>query len=282
MRKSALLGMFLFYSVFLIAGEEKPRVLVEPLAVRGIGDEEARIVQSLILSYVASIGEVLIHPGNPEEFSLVREEEGYILNSGGGRPPDFTLSGSITQERDSHVLILVITKNRTGETVYYTSSHKTAGEMALKIRAIVESAFSGGESPLVSEPAPEFLNDRNIIGTWRGDAGIEMVRLQRGGRGIAIFSSGAQMNLAYAIENNTLKVVQNSPNTERYYHPVPYEVAKQLAAGAEPMRWELCLYEGGTVLRGIKIATAVRYERNAILELFPGSAREAEWIRTSR
>jgi hypothetical protein len=110
---------------------------------------------------------------------------------------------------------------------------------------------------------------------------VELVRLQRGGAGIAILSSGAQMALEYTIEDNTLKVTQRSPNTERFYHPLPYGVAKQLAAQAEPMRWELLLYEGGTSLRGIKTATAVRYERDTIIELLPASAREAEWVKAS-
>jgi hypothetical protein len=146
----------------------------------------------------------------------------------------------------------------------------------------VEAAFSveAAEAVKEIEAVSERLTEADISGTWRGDEGIEMVRLQRGGRGIAIFSSGAQMNLTYSIENNILRVVQSSPNTERYYHPVPYEVARQLAERAEPMRWELLLYENGALLKGIKVATAVLYEGNTILELFPGSYREAEWNKT--
>jgi hypothetical protein len=89
------------------------------------------------------------------------------------------------------------------------------------------------------------------------------------------------MSLEYTIQENTLTVIQRSPNTERFYHPLPYGVAKQLALQAEPMKWEFLLYERGTALRGIKIATAVRYEQDAIIEVVPGAAREAEWVKAS-
>jgi hypothetical protein len=146
---------------------------------------------------------------------------------------------------------------------------------------MVESVFTG--TPAAGPPTGAArLTENGVIGTWRGDTGSELIRLRQRGRGVAFFSSGAQMDLIYTIEDNTLRVSQSSPNTERYYHPVPYAVARRLVTEAEPMRWELLLDEGGNILRGMKIATAVRYEGNTVLELLPGSARDAEWTRSSR
>jgi hypothetical protein len=90
------------------------------------------------------------------------------------------------------------------------------------------------------------------------------------------------MELAYTIADNTLFIIQNSPNTERHYHPLPYPVARILAAGAEPMRWEFLLYDNGTSLKGIWIATTARYEGERVLELIPNSAREAGWTKVNR
>jgi hypothetical protein len=144
----------------------------------------------------------------------------------------------------------------------------------------VEEAFSTGFNGTFQENIPqEIITEAKILGTWRGDAGVEILRLQRGGTGIAILSSGAQMNLAYSIEDNTLKVTQISPNTERFYHPIPFEIARELRSRTEPWQYELFLYDGGTVLRGIKTFTGIRYEGNRVVELIPGSIRNAEWIR---
>jgi hypothetical protein len=75
---------------------------------------------------------------------------------------------------------------------------------------------------------------------------------------MAIFSSGAQMSLSYEIKDNALLIRQVSPNSERYYYPLPYETARQLSAGAQPMTWELRLYGRGSLLRGTKSAPALR------------------------
>jgi hypothetical protein len=284
MKKGVCILLFLAFSAFpLGAQEEKPRVKIIPFTVHGLGTEEARIIESLIWSYIAALGDASFSSERGELFSFDPPEgEDPVLPVNDGRSPDYTLSGSITLERDSRILMLEIGEQATGEITYYTSAHKTTSELVLKIRSLIESAFSLNPGGPVRAEEPELLTEGGIAGTWRGDTGIEIIRLRRGGRGTAIFSSGAQMELSYSIDQNTLRVTQSSPNTERYYHPVPYGVAKQLVSDAEPMRWELLLYHQGTSLRGIKIATAVRYEGNTILELLPASAREAEWTRTIR
>jgi hypothetical protein len=281
--------VFLFISLaglclFSLWGQsEKPLVMVNPFTIEGLGQEEARIIETLIHSYITVLGTEVIPPAIAEAEGN-GEEETEI-------PADYTFSGSVTLDGDNRILIMEVGNLRTGETSSYSSSSKTTGELALKARVLVESAFSGGTltgnpegggRTAIREARPEMLNERNITGTWRGDQGIELIRLQRGGRGTAIFSSGALMNLSYTIEGNTLKIWQNSPNTERYYYPAPYEVAELLTLYAEPMRWELLLYENGTILRGIKIASEARYEGTVVLELTDGSARSAEWVRSVR
>ncbi|MDR0388662.1 MAG: hypothetical protein LBH73_01170, partial [Spirochaetaceae bacterium] len=165
----------------------------------------------------------------------------------------------------------------------FTSTHKTTSELALNTRSLVQLAMDSsrpGESEERAEAEnSEPLSENLILGRWRGDAGIEMIRLQSEGRGLAIFSSGAQMNLRYEIRDNTLYVVQSSPNAERYYHPVPYGIARQLVALAEPMSWEFRLFGNGTALRGQKTATAVEYSGDTITNLYQERARPAEWTK---
>jgi hypothetical protein len=284
MKKSIIFLIILFFPCFLRAAD-KPVVGINPFIVHGLSPEEGRIIESLIHSYIAVVGEVVINDAKQESKNTGTER---LINAGETRLPDFILSGSIAVDHDNHILILEITNTRIGETSLYTSSHRTTGELLLRARTMVETLLaagnihSGGPPASIREDGPEPITERNIIGTWRGDTGIEIIRLRQDGKGIAIFSSGAQMNLTYTIENNALKVTQNSPNTERFYYPVPYGVAKQLVAKAEPMRWELLLYQKGTSLKGIKVTTAVRYEDNTVLEFLPGTTREAEWTRATR
>jgi hypothetical protein len=256
-----------------------PVIELTPFAIDGLGQEEARFILALVQSYLADIGEVLRrYEPTPDETGRTDDGEREAP-----REPDFILSGSITVDQDSLVLALRVVKTETGEAVYHTSSHKTTTDLTLKVRSLVEAVFSAGLSGTFHEEVPqEIITEGKIVGTWRGDAGVEIVRLQRGGTGIAILSSGVQMNLIYRIEDNALRIFQVSQNTERFYHPMPLTIARELSVRAEPWQYELFLYEDGTTLRGVKIFTDVVYDDTRIMELLPGAVREAEWTKTSR
>jgi hypothetical protein len=279
-----ILSFFLF-SAFCIArlgaDDSGPIIELTPFAIEGLGPEEARFITALVQSYVADIGEV-VQPNDPALYDA-EDTASYGMPPELAPKPDFILSGSITVDQDSRILALRVIKTETGETVYHTSSHKTTTDLTLKVRSLVEAVFSAGLSGTFHEEvSQEVITAEKIVGTWRGDLGVEIVRLQRGGTGIAILSSGAQMNLIYRIEDNSVRIFQISQNTERFYHPMPFIIARELSVRAEPWQYELFLYEDGTALRGIKTFTDVEYEDTRIIKLLPGSVREAEWTKTSR
>jgi hypothetical protein len=262
------------------AQEGKPVIKLNPLFIEGVGLEETRLIESLIHSYLSDIGEVI----NYFDASLAPDpfaDTGSVLDSW-TRIPDYTVTGTIHLGRDGRIFALELLNTRTGQIWSFTSIYKSAGELALKARSVLESAFAAGglEKQARPEALPEPVIEHRVVGTWRGEAGIEMIRLLQGGRGVAVFSSGAQMVLSYAVTENTLRIWQVSPNSERFYYPLPYDAARELAAGAEPMSWELSLYSGGTVLRGVKVSTGVQLEGNRVVQLLPGGdVREVEWIR---
>ena len=283
-----LLAVF-FFPLLAGAQESRPVIRFSPFYTQGIGIEETRFIESLFQSYLSDLGEVINffdNTASPESFS-----EGGVFPDSWTKSPDYVLSGSIYLERDSRVLTLEIHNTLTRETIRSTTTHKTASDLVLKARSLVETVFNSPvqaakgtslEAESSGAPGPETITESSIAGTWRGESGIEMIRLQQGGRGIAFFSSGAQMNLSYTIENNILKVRQNSPNMERFYYPLPYGVARQLSAEADPMCWELLLYSGGTHLKGVRISTEAKFEGNALVELLPGTARDSLWVRSGR
>ncbi|MFP3043116.1 hypothetical protein LQZ19_14980 [Treponema primitia] len=281
--KRMILSFFLFSMLcsFPIAAQDnKPIIRFIPFVIEGLGQEEAQFISTLIQSYVTDIGDMVqVYEAEDATYSLSAQETSLQTDMGPG--PDFILSGSITVDQETRILSLKIIKNLTGETVYHTSIYKTTTDLTLKVRSLVEAAFSMGfDGMFHEEVSQEILTESRILGTWRGDAGVELIRLQRGGTGLAILSSGVQMNLTYSIENNSLRITQTSPNSEWFYHPMPFDVASILKARAEPWRYELFLYDNGTVLRGLKTFTGVRYEANRVVELFPGSIQEAEWTKS--
>ena len=278
----------LFFPLFAGAQETRPVIRFSPFYTQGIGIEETRFIESLIQSYLSDVGELV----NFFDTTPPQSPSDGLLPGSSLKAPDYVVSGSIYLDRDYRIFTLEIHNTHTGETTSTTTVHKTASDLVLKARSLVESVFNpsaqsakgppSAETDQTAAERPENITESSIVGTWRGDLGIEMIRLQQGGRGVAFFSSGAQMNLSYTIEGNTLKVKQNCPNVERFYYPLPYEVAQQLSAEAEPMYWELLLYSGGTHLKGTKVSTEAKIEGNALVELLPGTSRDSVWVRASQ
>ena len=285
MRKKVLpLVAAFFFPLLASAQEAKPIIRFSPFYTQGISIEETRFIESLIQSYLSDMGEVISFFGESPSIGSLQDSW--------TRAPDYVLSGSIYLERDNRVFTLEIHNTVTRETSRTTTTHKTASDLALKARSLVENAFNepiqaakgAPNAEIVKAEAenPDIITENGIAGTWRGESGIEMIRIQQGGRGVAFFSSGAQMNLSYSIENNILIVTQNSPNTERYYYPLPYGVAHQLSAEAEPMRWELTLYSGGTHLKGVRISTEAKVEENVLVEILPHTSKDTLWVRANQ
>jgi len=282
-----LLALFAIFSLILTwAQETRPVIRFTPFVSQGISNEETRFIESLIQSYVSDAGELIFSYDNipPDAYLL----GGGLLLGSWNRTPDYILSGSIYLEHKTRIFTLEIRNTHTNEITKTTTEHKTAGDLALKARSLVEniikfSVLSEMELAAANEverEIPQTITENSIAGTWRGETGIEIIRLQPGGRGTAFFSSGAQMNLSYSIEGNTLKIWQNSPNVERFYYPNPPEIAKLLSQRAEPMRWEFMLYSGGNRLRGTKISTEIRVLQNGNTELLYETARDAVLIRS--
>jgi hypothetical protein len=295
MKKTALLYCIILLTVSLGAFPQarKPLIGIIPFTVEGAGSEnpQVEILLDLIKVYIGEVGSNVIFLENPPPALFIeaketeaketgaKETEGKEILGGTQGSPEYIISGTIVFDGEDRILKLEVQKQGSDERVLYTSSHKTYSDLALKARSVVAGAFSFGTGAGDVPELPENLTVNRITGTWRGDREIQMVRLERNGTGMAFFSSGTLMHLSYFIGNNTLRVSQRSPNTERLYHPLPYRIARQLSAEAEPMRWELQLYHGGTALRGMRIETGVRYEGDTVLEFLPGTEHPAEWIK---
>jgi len=287
LKKHSLLFVLFVIPFLAKAQEARPVIRFTPFASQGISNEETRFIESLIQSYVSDAGELVFNYDYiPPDAYL---SGGGLLSGSWNKTPDYILSGSISLERNTRVFTLEIRNTRTNEITKSTTEHKTAGDLTLRSRSIVESIINfpvlteteSAASIEAERETPQIITENSIAGTWRGEPGIEIIRFQPGGRGTAFFSSGAQMSLSYAIEGRTLKIWQNSPNVERFYYPNPPEIARLLSEQAEPMRWEFMLFSGGNRLRGTKTSTEIRVSQNGTAELLSETVRDAVLIRSN-
>jgi hypothetical protein len=257
--------VLLFISLVIpLLEAQNARPVITLMPIEGIDAEEGRLVESLIRSYLSEYGDVRA----PGENTFTAE----TLDS----RRNYTITANVTTEGENRVLVIFIDAGAPETANTYTHPYRSTGELALELRSLLETAFTPVRED--GEVRAEPLSEIRILGSWRGEPGISMIRLYRGGQGTVIFSSGARMTLYYSIADNVLTLRQVSPNADRYYYPLPYEQARILSEEAEPMVWELRLYGGGSVLRGLKYITVYRAGENRAVP----ETREVEWIRGPR
>jgi hypothetical protein len=255
-----ILAAILVLAAPLAAQTKRPLIELNSFNAEGLGEDEAQLIGSLFQSYLSDFGEV----------SDYRE----------GAAPDYIVSGNIYSEEDKFRFVLEIQNTAVGVSSTLTLDIRSKNELALRTGSLVKAAFSP-EMTLFQpvEADPGGINMEQVIGMWRGEEGIDFVRLYSSGQGLAVFSSGARMNLSWDIAGDTLRIRQTSPLSERFYPNVSPERAAEIMEKAEPLRWELGLYGNRNTLRGERIFTAVPEQG---VQLLYGQRESVEWARSIR
>jgi hypothetical protein len=264
----AVLFVILFLCRSLFADGQKVVVLVHPLERENVEIEESSFIESLLYSYIAAMSDI------------------EVLLEANERPEnmDYELFGDLNNDGANIVITLNVKNLNNGEIVSYTSAHKNISEMALRLRSIVQLLFHEPAFPATSGdvPAAEAITLNAVVGLWRADGGIEMVNFQRDGTTTAFFSSGELMILKFTIEENVLKIIQNSPNRERYYQGQPYDIVRELTQKAQPLYFELQLFDNGLTLRGKRIETTAATDPKGGIQLTHNTEQPTEWKRHTR
>ena len=135
---------------------------------------------------------------------------------------------------------------------------------------------SDNESWAAKEPS---LKD--LAGTWKGDKGIESVKIKSDGSAVANLGGWNSMKLTVAVEDDQVVVCQDEPNSPKLYmNTFPYSIAVQAAELARPMRWVFSLSQDKKMLKGIKESTYFQIDKGKVLSADNSYSRSAVWIRT--
>jgi hypothetical protein len=283
MSKIFVFTFFLLTASFCLGAQDDKTVFkLQPLEADETSIEEARLLETIIYSYFSDFSDkrdfIILPPDSADSGGI---DPAYFERA---ENPDYIVSCSLYPENDTHVFELVVSDADSREISRQTAKYKTTKDIALNMHTIVSAAFEwhgdAGDEP--EAPDAGLINDENILGLWRGDMGIKLIRILPDGKAFAFFTSGVNMMLSYRIENNALNLSQISPNNENYYYPLPLPIAKVLAKEAEPMRWEFMLYENESLLKGNRIETTVEFEDYEKIVIRHNSIKKSEWSRMSK
>ncbi|HPG87627.1 MAG TPA: hypothetical protein PLQ29_13090 [Spirochaetales bacterium] len=315
----AVLGVTLVCPAPLGAQERQAVVRVSPFTAVGVGSSEAAMLERLVVSYIVETRSFRVVDAQGQDRALVETEaalsRGETTAVALPLTADFIVNGSIGRIGELFVLSLEVTRVSDGIMLSVADTAESISDIVLRARASTRRLFGlepTGGLPTAASPAtfqasadlaasatqtqaidtvePEasaMFVDRpsvsDISGTWRGDKGLETVRIFPNGAGLAVLSGGGTLKLRVTIRGGEVVIAQDQANDAALYKAssVSFAMAKAIAERARPMRWVFRLDATRDLLSGMKESVAVSYSGDEQL-IDNDNVREASWTRISR
>ena len=106
-----------------------------------------------------------------------------------------------------------------------------------------------------------------MAGSWHGEQGIDKILILRGGRGVAILSSGVSFSLEIRISGDDLIILQKGLISPLQFIDLPDQVAKQAAAIAPPLEWHFLASADNKKLSGTKKSVIIKNDGKNIISM---------------
>ena len=236
-----------------------------------------RTINEIILSFTAEIKGYVV-----EDFNVAKEED--IISS-----PDilYIFTGRMIGLMDG-VRLELIFKNRKLEIVRYISKdYDGSNKILLDSRLLVKELFAMQDNVNIDiashvsnahkknddiietvEDAKLISNLDSLTGAWYGEDGeVEKIMIMRGGRGIAIWTSGISLLLELKLENGYLIVTQKGLPQPRQFIDLPDNIANLAAKSAKPIVWKLNVDQDLKILSGLKTTSTIKHNSKEIISI---------------
>jgi len=285
---------------------------INPFVATSLSSSDAAMMERLVVSYIAELNMFRIIDAAGQEMALSEAESAISLGNASNMvlplSADFIMSGTLGKIGDLFVLTLEVTKVSSGEKLSVSDTAKTISDIVLRAKDLTKTLLRGEnsrdaqtaaavsqdlsspdaitQSIGIIEDRPElpsyFGNPqiRDLLGTWKGDKGIETIRILQNSTAIAVLSGGGILKLRIKIDQSSITVMQDQPNDPVMYRSsgISFADAKKISELARPMEWQFKLASDKNILSGIKATSAVS-GRASSLQVDNNYSREAVWTR---
>jgi len=307
--KKRIFPVFLVLMAGSVFGQARQPILrIDPFTGNGVGVSEASMLERLINSYIVELKSFRVIDAKGQELALTETESALSLGSATTATipltADFIISGMLGKIDDLYIFTLENTKVSSGEKLSVSDTASSISDIVLRARSLTRSLFGKQDNSPVVNPYPNTVTPpvagteqlpaeekaffkspamKDLVGTWKGDKGLENVRLIPNGTGIAVLSGGGTMKIRISISDDRIIIMQDQPNEAAMYRSasVPFDMARKIAAQARPMRWIFSLSPDGLHLTGIKESVSISGD-GTTLKLDNSYQRDAAWSRISR
>jgi len=273
----------------ILSAQALPVVAAYSLTSNDVGDNISKTVNDLIFSFVRE-------QRNYRVLDLRAESLPRDLGVPDGT--NYLFYGSLVNRSDGIKLELILKGGPQNVTRLISRVFENSNLILLESRMLVRDLFdtsvalpepdiegTSGEAPLSEKPEPSVMavyepvtNIDALAGSWRGETGVEKVMILRGGRGVAVLSSGISIPLELLISDGILVVRQKGPSNIRQFIDLPDPVARQAVSAAPPLEWYLLVSQDEMILGGTKKTVIIKNDGKNILSMERLSL-DVQWMR---
>lgn len=314
--KRTLFFLALAICTVQIHGQTRQAIIrVTPFTGSGMGLSEASMLERLVASYIVELKSFRVIDAQGQDMALLETESalsaGMATTTSAPLAADYIVGGSIGKIGEIYVFTLENTRVASGEKLSVSDTALSISDIVLRARNLTRSLFGVREASLPASPATGSVAGSQapapadssgkaepattraavytapspavLAGSWKGDKGLETVRLFPNATGLAVLSGGGTLKVRVSVSADTIFIDQDQPNDVALYRSptVTLDMARKIAAQARPMRWIFTLSPDGKYLNGIKASVAVSGSGSS-LTIDNNYEREALWSRISR
>lgn len=291
-KRILVLVYLLLTAVISVQAQSVPSVAVFSLYSNDLSENVTVSVNDLIFSFIRELRTYR---------TVDMRSDALPLDMGVPDGTDYLFFGTITSQPDGIKLELVLKGGPLGVTRLISRVYENSNRILLESRMLVRDLFDQSvrlpdpDDPVYThngpeqQPAPPETNPEttdlvsvtsidSLAGSWEGESGIERIMLLRGGRGVAVLSSGVSISLEVVVSNGDLVVRQKGNANPRQFDDLPDPVARQAANVAPPLEWRFLISRDQQTLSGTKKTVVIKNDGKNILTM-ESAEYPVSWIR---
>jgi len=277
-KKAAYIALLLLISLPAMLSAI-PGVAVYQLQAPAIPEQTAQTVDNLVFSFIKELKTYTIFDLRKEPVPADFPADTAI---------DYIFFGVLEEVPEGLKLELILKGRKDQFTRIISKVYGSINKILLDSRLLVFNLFDfsvpleqiASTAPQ-SEPVAEFgyvETVDSLAGSWKGEPGLDRVMILRGGRGMAVFSSGVSVSLELKIDNGYLLVTQKGSLQPRQFLNLPDAIAQQAVQQTNPPQWRVLVSPDKKILSGTKVDAQIQYNETAIISVKYGTAT-VEWLR---
>lgn len=245
-----------------------PTVGVFKLESKNITEQTTATISNAIFSFVKEL----------KKYDIVDMRSTPVTETDAQQRFDYVFAGKITGLENGIQLELMLKNSSDKITRRISKIYQSVNLILLDSRVLVSDIFDKSVNLSVTynpedsdskenSEVEEVKNIDILSGSWQGEEGLERVELMRGGRGIALLSSGITILLQIRIHEGYLTINQSGKPMPRQFINLPDEIAKKAAEMGKTPSWKFLVSADNKILVGEKTDIEIIYHGNTLVSV---------------